>query len=224
MAEKKEKETRADAAYAQLKLAILSNDLPAGFQAMEPELALRAGVSRTTIREALIRLASEGLVEMIPRRGARVLPLRADDMREIYQVFTALEPEAAASVAASKPNAKDLEPLVKATEAMEQALKDSDLDAWAAADDLFHRTLLDMNGNKRIGQFVSSLLDQVHRARMVTLRMRDVPIRSTAEHRELLGFLRSGDAENARRCFRGHRERAASELLSILEKYKLAQL
>ena len=224
MAEKKEKETRADAAYAQLKLAILSNDLPAGFQAMEPELALRAGVSRTTIREALIRLASEGLVEMIPRRGARVLPLRADDMREIYQVFTALEPEAAASVAASKPNAKDLEPLVKATEVMEQALKDSDLDAWAAADDLFHRTLLDMNGNKRIGQFVSSLLDQVHRARMVTLRMRDVPTRSTAEHRELLGFLRSGDAENARRCFRGHRERAASELLSILEKYKLAQL
>lgn len=191
---------------------------------MEPELALRAGVSRTTIREALIRLASEGLVEMIPRRGARVLPLRADDMREIYQVFTALEPEAAASVAASKPNAKDLEPLVKATEAMEQALKDSDLDAWAAADDFFHRTLLDMNGNKRIGQFVSSLLDQVHRARMITLRMRDVPTRSTAEHRELLGFLRSGDAENARRCFRGHRERAASELLSILEKYRLAQL
>ena len=224
MAGNKAKETRADAAYSQLKSAILGNELPAGFQAMEPELALRAGVSRTTIREALIRLASEGLVEMIPRRGARVLPLRADDMREIYQVFTALEPEAAASVAASKPSAMDLEPLVKATEAMEQALQDFDLDAWAAADDLFHRTLLDMNGNKRIEQFVSSLLDQAHRARMVTLRMRDVPTRSTAEHRELLGYLRSGDAENARRCFRGHRERAASELLSILEKYKLAQL
>ena len=224
MARKKAKETRAEAAYAQLKSAILSNDLPAGHQAMEPELALQVGVSRTTIREALIRLASEGLVEMVPRRGVRVLPLRADDMREIYQVLTALEPEAAASVADRKLSDEMLQPLVEATEAMERALDDEDLDAWAAADDLFHRTLLDLNGNKRVEQFVSSLLDQAHRARMVTLRMRDVPVRSTEEHRELLDYLRTGDADNARRCFRHHRERAALELLGILEKYKLAQL
>lgn len=224
MAEKKAKETRAEAAYGQLKLAILSNELPAGYQAMEPELSLQYGVSRTTIREALIRLTSEGLVEMVPRRGVRVLPLRADDMREIYQVFTALEPEAAASVAARRLNDQDLRPLEEATEAMERALKTEDLDAWAAADDLFHRTLLELNGNKRIGQFVSSLLDQAHRARMVTLRMRDVPTKSTVEHRELLGYLRQGNAENARRCFRLHRERAATELLGVLEKYKLAQL
>lgn len=61
------------------------NLLPPGYQAPEPELALRFGVSRTTIREALIRLEAEGLVELIPRRGARVLPIRADDMKEIYR-------------------------------------------------------------------------------------------------------------------------------------------
>lgn len=224
MSEKKVKQTRAEAAYEQLKAEILNNELPPGFQAMEPELALKFGVSRTTIREALIRLAAEGLVEMVPRRGARVLPLRADDMREIYQVFTALEPEAAASVAGTNPSEEDLRPLVDATTAMEKALETEDLEAWAAADDLFHRSLLDLNGNKRVEQFVSSLLDQAHRARMVTLRLRDVPTKSTAEHRELLKFLRNGDAENARRCFRHHRERAARELLSVLEKYKLAQL
>lgn len=224
MAGKKAKETRAETAYAQLKAAILSNELPAGFHAMEPELALKYGVSRTTIREALIRLAAEGLVEMVPRRGIRVLPLRADDMREIYQVFTALEPEAAASVAQRRLSEGELQPLVEATEVMEQALESGDLDAWAAADDLFHRTLLDLNGNKRIENFVSSLLDQAHRARMVTLRMRDVPVRSTQEHREFLGYLRAGDADQARRCFRHHRERAAHELMGVLEKYKLAQL
>jgi len=131
-----------------------------------------------------------------------VLPLRADDMREIYQVFTALEPEAAASVAATNPSEEDLRPLVDATTAMEQALENEDLEAWAAADDLFHRSLLDLNGNKRVEQFVSSLLDQAHRARMITLRLRDVPTKSTAEHRELLGFLRDGDAANAHCCFR----------------------
>lgn len=224
MAGRKAKETRADAAYGHLKAAILGNDLPAGFQAMEPELALKTGVSRTTIREALIRLASEGLVEMIPRRGMRVLPLRARDMREIYQVFIALEPEAAASVAARKPTEDDLKPLIDATEAMEAALRANDLNAWAAADDRFHRILLEMNGNKRVEQFVSALLDQAHRARMVTLRMRKIPTQSTAEHRALLGYLRSGDAEKARESFRAHRARAAQELLNLLEKYKLAQL
>ncbi len=224
VSEKIAKQTRAEAAYDQLKIQILNNDLPAGFQAMEPELALKFGVSRTTIREALIRLTAEGLVEMIPRRGARVLPLRADDMREIYQVLIALEPEAAASIADTNPSEQDLRPLVAATAAMEQALEQEDLEAWAAADDLFHRSLLDLNGNKRVEQFVSSLLDQAHRARIVTLRLREVPKKSSAEHRELLNYLRSGNAKEARRCFRNHRERAAGEILSVLEKYKLAQL
>lgn len=224
MAGKKPKETRADTAYAQLKASVLNNDFPAGFQAMEPELALQFGVSRTTIREALIRLSSEGLVEMVPRRGVRILPLQADDMHEIYEIFTALEPEAAASLARRMPTPEELKPLVTATEAMERALDHGDLDTWAAADDVFHRTLLDLHGNKRIEQFISSLLDQAHRARMVTLRMRETPRQSTEEHRELLGYLRSGDAENARRCYGRHRERAAEELLGVLEKYKLAQL
>ena len=198
--------------------------MPPGFQAPEPEIALRLGMSRTPVREALIRLEADGLVELKPRRGARVLPIQADDMREIYEILTSLESDAAAAFAARKPTAAELAPLEAAMSDMETALETEDLDAWAEADDRFHLTLLDLQGNQRLKGFVTALYDQAHRARIVTLRMRGLPRKSTAEHRDILEHLRRGDAEATRAAFKNHRQRAADELLAILEKYKLGQL
>ena len=73
-----------DAAYQGIRRRILDNVWAPGFQAMEQEVALELGMSRTPVREALIRLAKEGLVEVVPRRGMRVLPVSPTDMREIY--------------------------------------------------------------------------------------------------------------------------------------------
>ncbi len=211
-------------AYSHLKEEIRTNRLPPGYQAPEPEIALRLGMSRTPVREALIRLEAECLVELIPRRGARVLPISAGDMKDIYEILTALEPEAAANVAAREPSAEDLKPLEQATAKMERALDADDLDAWAEADDVFHATLLAINGNDRMRTFVTSLYDQAHRARIITLRLRERPVRSTEEHRMILDRLRHGDADGTRNIFRQHRERAARELLAILENYRLPQL
>ena len=219
-----DKSTRVGDAYLQLKEEIRTNRLPPGFQAPEPEIAMRLGMSRTPVREALIRLEAEGLVELIPRRGARVLPISPHDMKEIYEILTALEPEAAASLAARKPTEKELRPLTRATDDMERALESGNLDAWAEADDRFHHALLDLHGNRRLKSFVSSLYDQAHRARIVTLRLRAMPVDSTQEHRDILAHLLAGDAEGSRRVFRTHRERAANELLQILENYRLPQL
>ena len=219
-----EKTTRAGDAYQCLKQEIRENRIPPGFQSPEPELAERFGVSRATLREALIRLQAEGLVELIPRRGARVLPIRADDMKEIYEILSSLEPDAAASLAASKPSAQDLLPLEQAAEDMEAALEGGDLDRWAKADDRFHLTLLDLHGNRRLKGFVMALNDQVHRARMITLRLRDLPKASNEEHRVILDTLLQGDAEAARQAFRVHRQRAASELVKILVDSGIGQL
>ena len=213
-----EKRSRVADAYAQLKDEILSNRMPPGFQAPEPEIALRLGMSRTPVREALIRLEAEGLVELIPRRGARVLPIRADDMREIYEILTSLESDAAAALARRTPSADQLLPLSTATHDMENALKDEDRDAWAEADDRFHRTLLELHGNRRLRSFVQALSDQAHRARIATLRLRDMPKRSTEDHRDILEALKAGDEDGARDAFREHRKRAAAELVGILEK------
>ena len=218
------KTTRVVDAYDRMKEEIRTARMPPGFQAPEPEIALRLGMSRTPVREALIRLQSEGLVELIPRRGVRVLPIRPDDMREIYEVLSALEPEAAAGLASRNPSASELRPLEKAMAQMEKALVDGELDSWAEADDRFHLALLDLHGNRRLRGFVVALNDQVHRVRMVTLRLRETPHRSNEEHRTIVHHLRNGDPEAAAAAFRAHRQRAAAELVGILEKYRLGQL
>lgn len=219
-----EKTTRVDDAYDRMKLEILSNRLPPGFQAPEPEIAARLGMSRTPVREALIRLEADGLVELIPRRGARVLPVSTEDMREIYEILTALEPEVAARLAQRKPSEEEIAPLTNATGDMEQALATGDLDAWAMADDRFHRQLLELHGNRRLTAFANTLFDQAYRARAVTLRLRKPPVKSTKDHREILEKILEGDPQGARRSFRRHRERAAAELLHILENFRLPQL
>ncbi|ETW96306.1 MAG: hypothetical protein ETSY1_27180 [Candidatus Entotheonella factor] len=215
---------RVDDAYEQLKREILENRMSPGNQATELELAARLGMSRTPVHEALIRLEGEGLLELIPRHGARVLPVSPDDMREIYQLLTVLEPEAAADIARQQPGHDQLAGLEAATAEMERSIAAGDLDAWAKADDRFHRELLDLSSNRRLCAFVNTLFDQAHRARMMTLRLRQPPIRSTREHRAILRAIAKGDAEQTRQQFRAHRERAGQELLDILDRLRLSLL
>ena len=82
----KARSTRVDNAYERLKTEILNGQLPPGFQAPEPDIATRLGMSRTPVREALIRLEADGLVDLVPRRGAKVLPISLQDICEIYQI------------------------------------------------------------------------------------------------------------------------------------------
>jgi DNA-binding GntR family transcriptional regulator len=123
-------------AYQEVRSRILENLWPPGYTALEQEVALALGMSRTPVREALIRLHQEGLIELAPRRGMRVLPVSAKDMREIYEIFMSLECTAAELLAKRKPSLAELSPLVDATKNMEIALSRDDLDAWAKADEI----------------------------------------------------------------------------------------
>jgi len=187
-------------------------------------VALALGMSRTPVREALMRLQNEGLVEVIPRHGMRVLPVSPNDMREIYQVLTALECMAAELLASRRPSDEDLKPLVDATKAMDAALKAEDLDAWAAADERFHAHLVDLAGNRPLQATVLNYWDRAHRARLFTLRLRPKPVNSTQEHMQMVERLRAGDAAGAAAVTRAHRERANRELVAIFEHFKLAQM
>lgn len=216
--------TLVESAYQQIRRRILDNLWSPGFQALEQEIALQLGMSRTPVHEALMRLASEGLVEVAPRRGMRVLPVSPTDMKEIYEVLTALESMAAELLAARGPTDAELQPLVEATEAMERALQIDDLDAWARADESFHEKLVLMAGNRLLRESVMSYWDRAHRARMFTLRLRPKPVDSTQEHMALVARLREGDAAGAAAANRGHRERASRELLVLFEKFRLQQM
>jgi DNA-binding GntR family transcriptional regulator len=213
-----------DAAYEQIRRRILDNTWPPGHRALEQEVALALGMSRTPVREALGRLRNDGLVEVIPRHGMRVLPVSPTDMREIYEILSALECMAAELLARRLPGEDQLKPLVDATQAMDKALKADDLDAWAAADERFHRALIDAAGNRQLQVTVLNYWDRAHRARMFSLKLRPKPVNSTREHMELVERLRAGDADGAARANRAHRERASRELLAIFEHFKLAQM
>jgi DNA-binding GntR family transcriptional regulator len=211
-------------AYSALRARILDNTYPPGHQALESALADELGISRTPLREALIRLQQEGLVEVVPRHGMRVLPVSARDMEEIYQILAALESSAAEMLAARKPSTKELAPLVNATRDMGEALKRDDLRAWAEADERFHLSLIDLAGNRLLAQAVAAYWDRAHRARMFTLKLRPKPVHSTAEHARIVESIAQGNPQTTGELYRAHRQRASKELLGILHHFGLLQL
>jgi DNA-binding GntR family transcriptional regulator len=216
--------SRVDDAYRLVRSRILDNVYPPGHQALEQSLATELGISRTPVREALIRLEKEGLVEVIPRHGMRVLPVSPNDMKEIYEILTALEGMAAELLAKRKPADAELAPLERASRDMARALRADDLEAWAEADACFHRHLIELAGNRLLAEAVLHFWDRAHRVRRLTLRLRPKPVDSTKEHLALVERIRAGDPRGAHDVNRAHRERASRELLAILERYRLQHL
>ena len=220
------KPSLVDDAYAALKEAIRENTFPPGYQGSEQEIATRLGMSRTPVHEAVIRLQEEGLVRVLPRRGVVVCGLSADDMREIYDVMIALE-AAAAELLAGKPKGErrtfvaEMESL---NALMKTALADDDLSAWARADGRFHQLMIERCGNGRLARMVHTIMDQSHRARMLTLRLRPKPVGSVAEHRAILDAIRDGDAARAGERAKRHRARARDQLLPLLDELGMRHL
>jgi DNA-binding GntR family transcriptional regulator len=207
-----------------LKDMILSNQLQAGSNHLEAELASLLGMSRTPVREATLILEAQGLVSVIPRHGVKILSISPTDMTEIYQVLTELEC-LSAELAATK-NHPDEEFLVAETAIrdMENALENEDLEAWAVADDKFHSELVRLGENQRVINIFDMYTDQVKRARMLTLRLRPIPTKSNEDHRKVLEAIRSGQSEVAVKVHKEHRIQAGQMLVNLLEKFGLSNL
>ena len=200
------KPSLVDDANTALKDAIRQGVLPSGYQGSEQEIAGKLNMSRTPVHEAIIRLQSEGLVKVLSKRGVFICTISPDDMREIYDVIIACESMAAELLAGlpefergTKANA--LEAL---NASMGVALQNDDLRAWAKADDEFHRLLVVSCGNRRIAAIAETIMDQSHRARMLTLKLRPKPMQSVEKHQLIIDAIRQGLPEQAhgpdRRC------------------------
>ncbi len=216
--EPERKPSLVEDAYKALKDAIRNNVFPPGYQGSEQEIALRLGMSRTPVHEAIIRLQEDGLVRVLSKRGVTVCPLAPEDIREIYEVIIAIEAMAAELLAALPDEERHLvaNELEEATSGMEQALRDDDLLAWAAADDLFHQILVERCGNSRIRRIAQTVTDQAHRARMLTLKLRSKPTGSIAAHRDIIAAIRKGKAAEAHQQARQHRIGARDELVPLI--------
>lgn len=211
-----------DDAYRRLRQRILSNDLPPGFTAFEEKLAQDLGMSRTPVREALIRLENEGLVEVVPRRGMRVTAVTARDMREINEVLACLEVQAAERLARRRPGPNEMAQLDAVIREMDEALEADDMAAWSDADYRFHCLIIELCGNRHLAETAQLFLDKAHRSRLLTLPYRSRPVYSNVNHAAVVEAIRRGDPDTAGEIHSAHKRRWTRELNDIVERMDLS--
>jgi DNA-binding GntR family transcriptional regulator len=216
--------TSAASAYAEIKKRILNNEYGAGSTVSVQDLSQLLDMSRTPIRDALIRLEKEGLVELAPRQGFRILPLSPQDMLEVYQILAGLESVAIHILIERGLDYESAARLLSPVLAMEAALERKDLDSWAAADAAFHRALIDLTRNTRLSQTTDQFYDQTIRARLLTLRLRPLPAQSTRSHRRLAEAMIARNMIEAQSIHMEQRNRSGRELVEILGRLNIRHL
>ena len=192
-----------DVVFNTLRQAILYGKLQPGERLMEITLANQLGVSRTPVREAIRKLEIEGLVLMIPRKGAQVAPITEKDLSDVLEVRLGLE-ELAMHYACERVDDEQLEQISVAQKGFEESLKTSDLAHLAKADEEFHELIYQATGNRRLIQMINNLREQMYRYRIEYLKDLNVGEALNEEHKELYSALKSRDADRALSCMKTH--------------------
>ena len=182
--------------HTHLREEILSGELPAGSELQEVALSKTLGVSRGPIREAIGRLAAEGLVTVRPRRGAVVRALSSDEFIEAYQVREALE-TMAVRLAVPKLTADDLAALEREIEEMSACGASGDVQGFFEANTAFHLVFFDAAGNRMLADLYRHVRAQIDRHRLRSLELRGDVSRSIAEHKAILRAAKAGDVDRA---------------------------
>ena len=158
-----------DVVFNTLRQAILKGELEPGERLMEIQLADRLGVSRTPIREAIRKLELEGLVLMIPRKGAEVAKISEKRLRDVLEVRRSLE-ELAIELACQRMTESDIKELEEAQEAFRAAIHSADAMTIAETDEHYHDIIYNGTGNNRLVQILNNLREQMYRYRVEYLK------------------------------------------------------
>ena len=188
--------TLRERVHRHLREEILANRLPPGTELGEVALAESLGVSRAPVREAIGRLAAEGLVTVRPRRGAVVSALTAAEFLEAYQVREALETQAI-RLAVPRLEDEDVARLEAMVARQAQLAKRGDVGAFFQSNAEFHRLIVEAAGNGMLVEMHGQLMAHMGRYRTRSLALRGTLQRSVSEHRGILGAVRARDAEHA---------------------------
>lgn len=185
-----------DVVFKTLRQAILRGDLKPGERLMEIHLANRLGVSRTPIREAIRKLELEGLVTMIPRRGAEVAQITAKNLQDVLEVRKALD-ALAIELACQRISREEEEALAEACGNFERMTKQKDVALIAKADVELHEIIVAASGNERLKQMVDNLAEQMYRYRFEHIKDAGQHERLIKEHRIILESIREKNLAKA---------------------------
>jgi DNA-binding GntR family transcriptional regulator len=206
----------ADTAYDQLRVAILRGELPHGERLAEEEIAENLGISRTPVREALRRLASEGLVDVAPNRGASVARWESEDLQEIFDLRAMLESYATRR-ATSRRSEVVMNQLTAICDEMEAIFAKSSngrsLESLAAANRSFHRIIMEAADSPRLLSMIDSLTHVPVVMQTFTQYSTHALQRSLHHHREIVDAMNAGDADWAGSIMRAHILAARYEVL-----------
>ena len=192
-----------DVVFNTLRQAILTGELKPGERLMEIHLANRLGVSRTPIREAIRKLELEGLVTMIPRRGAEVAQITEKSMKDVLEVRRTLD-ALSAELACERISAEEEEALKKACLNFEAAVKTKDTKAIAKADVAIHDIIAAATGNQRLIQLINNLAEQMYRYRFEYIKDASQHERIIEEHRIIYESIVKKDKEAAAEMAKTH--------------------
>ena len=192
-----------DSAYARIRGLIASGDLEQGSWLRETALAERLGVSRTPIREALNRLAAEGIVEMSRNKGAQVVSFSGKDVADLYDVRAGFEPHAAL-LAVPRLSDADVERLAVLAGEMEEAAAAGSLETLSALNNEFHGMFVERCGNRHFAAALQTLMRPAVVAHTFNRYSPEALQRSMSHHAELVAAARAGDGEWAEAVMRTH--------------------
>ena len=210
-----------DVVFKTLRQAILTGEFMPGERRMEISLAKRLGVSRTPVREAIRKLELEGLVIMIPRKGAAVARITVSDLKDVLEVRCHLE-EFAASLACERIDDEEIQELKLALKAFEDAIEEKNLKLIAERDVEFHDVIFKATKNKRLLQIINNLREQIYRYRIEYIKDFDYHEVLVKEHRQIVETILHGDKEAASRIMRTHIYNQETIVIKNLKKQEEA--
>ena len=198
---------------------IINLELPPGSAISENDLSVSLNLSRTPVREAIRKLELEGLVVMVPRKGAEVAHISGKNLRDVLEVRRALE-ELAVKIACEKMTDEEIELLRQASKKFRDTMYNDNLTAIAENDVEFHEIIYDATGNKRLIQILNNLREQMYRYRVEYLKDYNCHGILADEHDEIVEALERRDQATACRAIVDH---INNQEMSIINNIKEKQ-
>jgi DNA-binding GntR family transcriptional regulator len=201
-----------DQVYLQILQRIERGDLPTGSKLRDAAIAAELGVSRTPVREALVRLARDGVLSAEPGRGFRLTPMAPAELRDIGSILAALEPLALDQ--SPEPAPDQLSRLAEVVRRLEQTR--GDIPACVELDEQFHRVLLEGCSNRRLVVLLETLRRGLRRYLYHYLQRGGRVSLSTLQHTRIAEALRKGDRAGARQLLERKWRRGMEEIEGTL--------
>ena len=208
-----------DAVFETLREAILKGVLSPGQHLMEMQLAYQLGVSRTPVREAIRMLELEGLVNMVPRKGARVAAISEKSLCDVLEVRRALE-ELSIRLACTRMERDDLEKLDSINQQFIRACQGDDVVQIARIDESFHAVIYEAADNAKLLQLLNQMQNQMYRYRIEYIKLKERRQILVEEHKKIIHSLARRDADAAAEAINTHIAHQEQYVMSVIQSNK----